>query len=499
MATEINCSCEITENEVIICYPPISSGGGGGITGVAPVGNVPKVATVDTGDVILTLEESSIDDLAAGLSVIKSAAGGQYINLVVKNTDDDIDAQLNLISNNTANVYQANLFLTDQASTIGLTQDLDFLRWGYDTNGVDDIKVVIDKAALLMTVKGGSYTDGLLSADTASGVVKLGDIGNFEALAIIDSVSKTINLTIANIDYLQISEGLVIIGNDATSTFISIDDANGIYLEGVNIPLGTAGKIAINSSGYLYTDTSGGGGGTTTNPLTIGTGLSGTSFDGSAAVTIQNQLITGLAGGQTIISGTAATDKLIIKITTGNQTTGASNLVSIKSGNNGANELIRIGDGIGSNIGELSIWAAGQSSSSTHLLRAGTNFTYINAGTDLRLQVGAVNYINMLSGAGTVAIQKPVTFATGANVTLVANSTTIAPLVFTGGGTYKTTPAAGSVEYNGQFSMTPTDATRRFVTLAASSTKVTAAAPYTNDGYIVLNINGTDVHVMTTT
>lgn len=249
----------------------------------------------------------------------------------------------------------------------------------------------------------------------------------------------------------------------------------------------------------------------TTGTLTIASGKTvqfdhSFIFDGTDGTTITMPTATstvlannlGLSGGTTLVGGTAATDKQIFKSTSGNQTTGASNLFTFKSGNNGANELMRIGDGVGANIGELSIWAAGQSSSTTHIVRAGTNFTYLNAGTDLRLTVGAVGYINMLSGSGTVAIQKPMTFATGANVTLVANSTSLASLVFTGGGTYKTTPVAGGVEYNGQFSMTPTDATRRYVVLAASSTKVTAGAPYTNDGYIVMHIGGVDVKVMTT-
>ena len=41
-----------------------------------------------------------------------------------------------------------------------------------------------------------------------------------------------------------------------------------------------------NSSGSITINASGSGGGATTNALTIGTGLSGTSFDGSAAVTV---------------------------------------------------------------------------------------------------------------------------------------------------------------------------------------------------------------------
>ncbi len=225
MATEINCSCEITENEVTICYPPISSGGGGGITGVAPVGNVPKVATVDTGDVILTLEESSIDDLAAGLLVLKSAAGGQYVTLVVNNTDDDIEVQLSLISNNTANIYQANFFLTDQASTAGLTQDLDFLRWGYDTNGVDDIKVVIDKASKELQVLSGG--EAYFNIDLTNGIYWLGDHAavNHGTQIEVDDATELITLRASHgIETSMYSVGGVA-GIDGT-----FEDANGLIV-----------------------------------------------------------------------------------------------------------------------------------------------------------------------------------------------------------------------------------------------------------------------------
>ena len=319
-------------------------------------------------------------------------------------------------------------------------------------------------------------------------------------------------------------------------------------LTGLSIAGGaiTSSSTVLAAFGALQNQINGiSGGGTTTNALTIGTGLSGTSFNGSAPVTIAidstvatltgSQALTnktyngltvtsstgtltvangttitmptatstvlanslGLSGGTTLIGGTGATDLVEFRKTSGNQVTGVSNIFKFTSGNNGANELVRFGDGIASNIGEFSAWAAGQSSSTTHMWRAGTNFSYFNAGTDLRLTVGAVSYLNCLSGAGTFAVQKPMTFASGANVTLVAGSTTLAPLVMTNG-TYKTAAIAGGIEYNGQFSMTPTDGTRRYVVLAASSTKTTAGAPYTNDGYVTMNINGTDVKVMTT-
>ena len=64
-------------------------------------------------------------------------------------------------------------------------------------------------------------------------------------------------------------------------------------------------------------------------------------------------------------------------------------------------------------------------------------------------------------------------------------------------GTLLTTPEAGTVEYNGTFYATNKDATRRHFVLAPNTTKVTAGAPFTNDGYIVVRIGGTDFKLMT--
>ena len=65
-------------------------------------------------------------------------------------------------------------------------------------------------------------------------------------------------------------------------------------------------------------------------------------------------------------------------------------------------------------------------------------------------------------------------------------------------GTNLTTAEAGAIEYNNTFHVTNSDATRRHVVTAPNTTKVTAGAPYTNDGYITINIGGTDFKVMTT-
>ena len=71
-----------------------------------------------------------------------------------------------------------------------------------------------------------------------------------------------------------------------------------------------------------------------------------------------------------------------------------------------------------------------------------------------------------------------------------------APLKLTSG-TVMTTPEAGAVEYDGRFRLTESDAVQRYPVQPASATKVTADAPYTNDGYITVMIGGTAVNLMT--
>ena len=76
-------------------------------------------------------------------------------------------------------------------------------------------------------------------------------------------------------------------------------------------------------------------------------------------------------------------------------------------------------------------------------------------------------------------------------------SASSAPIKLTSG-VVNTTAEAGAVEYNNTLHFTNSDNTRRHVVLAPNATKVTASAPYTNDGYVVVNIGGTDFKVMTT-
>lgn len=98
--------------------------------------------------------------------------------------------------------------------------------------------------------------------------------------------------------------------------------------------------------------------------------------------------------------------------------------------------------------------------------------------------------------AGNVGIGQ---ITTSARLHLPAGTATAgtAPVKFTSG-TITSVAVPGQAEYNGRFILTESDSTNRFIVQAAASTKTTAGAPYTNDGYVTITINGTDVKVLTT-
>lgn len=100
-----------------------------------------------------------------------------------------------------------------------------------------------------------------------------------------------------------------------------------------------------------------------------------------------------------------------------------------------------------------------------------------------------------LAVALTLASDLVATFA--GPIQTMTGTTTMAPIRFTAGALLSAA-TAGRMEYDNSFYLTQSDATRRFVVLATNATKVTAAAPYANDGYIPMRIGGTTVNVMTT-
>jgi hypothetical protein len=227
-----------------------------------------------------------------------------------------------------------------------------------------------------------------------------------------------------------------------------------------NIGLGTE-TLSINASG--------------TDNVAIGVNAGDFYVSGSLNVLIGSQVCIGDAG-----TNSQGSDNVIIGFRSGYYNTGSSN-ISIGSKNNdsvagiisGSNKII---------IGTSLIDVATSISNTLQIQNAifGTN----NSATGTTVSSGN---IGLYTVAPSARLHLPAGTATAST----------APLKFTTG-TNNTTAEAGAMEYNNTFHLTNSDATRRHIVLAPNTTKVTAAAPYTNDGYIVMNIGGTDFNIMTT-
>ena len=363
MATEINCSCEITENEVTICYPPISSGGGGGI------------------------------------------GGGGTLNRYAKFTPDGANIGDALIYEDGAGVWGdigfsggvgTQLFLGYSASGI-LT--IDGTNWGGLDIGADTVN--------LQTVTGGINVISRFQINNNDILVKSPNIFDGTYAYFEDDGNGNFTMRSAAPPSGGISSLNALTG--ATQTFANDTNVT-IVSAGTTHTLTWAGTLAdarIASAATWNAKES---------PLTFGSGLTRT------VNAVANDLITGAAGGQTIAFGTAATDKGVFKATTGNKTVAETSTYRFLSGNNGAQELLRIGDGPTGNTGELGMHAVGQSSTTNYLLRAGTNFTYLNAGTDLRFNIAGANIAVLNSTTFTISSGKAFKLGNAAVTGLVAGA-----------------------------------------------------------------------------
>lgn len=126
--------------------------------------------------------------------------------------------------------------------------------------------------------------------------------------------------------------------------------SSGITIAGtgqITIPNGTSPSSSINlsqiSNFVVNTTTIAGfslSGSITLANHVAGTGLTGNNYNGSTNQTWNNNLSTGISGGQLVIGSTSTNSGLIIQSTTGIGATGAD--IIFKVGNNGATEVARI-------------------------------------------------------------------------------------------------------------------------------------------------------------
>lgn len=242
------------------------------------------------------------------------------------------------------------------------------------------------------------------------------------------------------------------------------------------------------------------------------------------AGTVTSNLSTGVSGGQSVIGGTASGNNLTLS-STSNATKGK--IVFGTSAYDEVNNRLGIGNTAPSQKLQVQVNDTGltfpifvRNANASGATGIGfvneANADWIKAGIVHQRAggygVGTIHFLNngVESGTTTTLSDARMSITSTGNVGIGQSSPTAAlhlkagtatantaPLKFTSG-TNLTTAEAGAFEYNNTFHVTNSDATRRHVVTAPNTTKVTAAAPYTNDGYITVNIGGTDFKLMTT-
>jgi len=324
------------------------------------------------------------------------------------------------------------------------------------------------------------------------------DLRSYFSFKISDVVSDPDGLIINNLTYLggnltfytdPVSIGFLLNAGDS-GTLGSQGPQGPIGLQGAQGPQGFQGFQGV--QGFQgFTGPTGGFG------LTFSGATSQLAyFNSTTGLTSSPQLIFNgtdliIGTGSAIVGGTGSTSILKIKAT--NNTTNASVTNSITLFSNSTNEMMRIGDGGGTNRFQLY-----PGNSSTYALWAGSFGTYLNcpSGGDVRINFNSTIGLIMTSNT-SVQLRLPTTLniASGNTLTLSAGTTTAQPLLFNSG-TNLTTGVAGSMEYNGtNLFFTRTGTTRENVLVGNAG----ATGPATNNIGVILDYYGTSATRVLTT
>ena len=190
----------------------------------------------------------------------------------------------------------------------------------------------------------------------------------------------------------------------ALNTFTAIPNASldnsSVTYNGVNVALGASGTITAS----------------TTAALTIGTGLTGTSFNGSTPITIAiDSTVATLTGTQTLTNKTITAPKIdLINDTNGNEILGLSPTTS-------AVDYLTVKNGIGVGV-PLHVYADGTSTNiGLHIQPKGSGLVTISDGTDFNK---GIRFRSSGSAASAVTLLDAVATA-GRVVTLPDATTTL--------------------------------------------------------------------------
>lgn len=348
------------------------------------------------------------------------------------------------------------------------TRTLTINGTAYDLSADRSWTIATPTASTGLTNTSGTWTSNL-STGISGGQSVIGGTASGNNL----TLSSTTNAT----------KGKILFG---TSAYDEVNNRLGIGTTTPAVAIEAAGSIRGNASGFavkLVPDSIG---------SRIQFGLTATADNSMMEIggyNAKNNIDT--KGRDLQIFSTIATTGLTFKQATGFIGINTTNPGSMLEVIGLSEDTLRLG-----NVANSAVYKIGRSTGSGFLRFQGTQSGF--SGYDFRTS----------DGTGAVVIQDDRNTAFGGLATVSAATAKVhimsgtatagtAPLKFRTG-INNTVAEVGAMEYNDTLHFTNSDATRRHVVLAPNTTKVTASAPYTNDGYIIINIGGTDFKVMTT-
>jgi hypothetical protein len=357
---------------------------------------------------------------AASTAAVVAPAGtlsGSILNATVVNSSLQTVGTLTSLSV-TGNTITGNLSTAGQVTASGNVTGGNLITAGLiSAAGQITGSQFNGSGAGLSSIPGGNVTGTVASATTA-GTVTTAAQPNITSVGTLSSLAVTGNTSAANFIGTLNGSGANVTSISATNissgTLAQARLANAsLTVNGVSIALGGSGTVTA----------------TATNALTIGTGLGGTSYNGSTGVTITNTGVTSVTAG-TNIAVSAATGGVTISVTgtvptatsattAGTVTTAAqSNITSVGtltsltvSGNSTQANINLTTNSTSIRQTSTAAWsgdaAAGQGKLEYH-----SNRWYVNAGSDSTLicqfrrgvtDVASVDNSGVYSGTATTA------------------------------------------------------------------------------------------------
>jgi hypothetical protein len=311
-------------------------------TGNANVGNLGAatvVATTVTGGNI-SIAADLISSLGTTLTIDPATAGNAGLvvingNLQVNGTTTTINS--NVVSTNDLTVNYANNAVNSAAANGGGIEvgpiGTPFITWLY--NSTANVFTSSGGVSAVGNITGGNLSGtsivGTLSTAAQTNITSVGTLtalavtgnitsGNLSGTSIVGTLTTAAQTNITSVGTLG---SLAVTGNISGGNInatLNGSGANVTSISATNISSGTLAQARLANASLTVNGTSialGGSGtvtATATNALTIGTGLGGTSYNGSTGVTITNTGVTSLVAG-TNIAVSGATGAVTVSVT----------------------------------------------------------------------------------------------------------------------------------------------------------------------------------------